>query len=141
MPIQSKGAADSGGRVVLHKRYQQGLVDLDGFSHIYLIYRLHLSNGFDLLVEPFLDTEKHGVFATRAPRRPNPIGLSIVKLLSIQDNIIEITGADMINGTPLLDIKPYMKQFDNIEQSTSGWLDATDDRIRNTRSDSRFITL
>ena len=93
----------------------------------------------DLLLEPFLDTEKHGVFATRAPRRPNPIGLSIVRILSIHANVIDIAGADMIDATPLLDIKPYMKQFDIIEQSTSGWLDASEDKVKNTKSDSRFI--
>jgi tRNA (adenine37-N6)-methyltransferase len=139
MPIQPRGAADAVGRILLHSEYQAGLVDLEGFSHIYLIYQFHLSRDYDLLVKPFLDTEKHGVFATRAPRRPNPIGLSIVKILSIRDNVIEFSGADMLNETPLLDIQPYMEPFDRIEGSRSGWLDATDETLEQARSDSRFI--
>jgi tRNA-Thr(GGU) m(6)t(6)A37 methyltransferase TsaA len=139
MPVQSKGAADSMGRIILNSEYQEGLTDLAGFSHIHLIYVFHLSKGYDLLVEPFLDNQRHGVFATRAPRRPNPIGLSVVRIHSIQQNVIEFSGADMIDGTPLLDIKPYMQQFDSIESSTSGWLKTSENNLRNTKSDSRFI--
>jgi tRNA-Thr(GGU) m(6)t(6)A37 methyltransferase TsaA len=139
MPVQSKGAADARGRVILNREYQQGLTDLLGFSHIHLIYLFHRSKGYDLLVEPFLDQQRHGVFATRAPRRPNPIGLSVVRIHSIRKNVIEFSGADMIDGTPLLDIKPYMQQFDIIESSTSGWLTVSENKLRNTKSDSRFI--
>lgn len=139
MPIQSKAATDSLGKVILLSEYQAGLIHLDGFSHIYLVYRFHLSNGYELSVKPFLDVHRHGLFATRAPRRPNPIGISIVRIRSVYDNIIEFAGADMIDGTPLLDIKPYIKQFDMITDSTSGWVEAAEETIRCTRSDNRFI--
>jgi tRNA-Thr(GGU) m(6)t(6)A37 methyltransferase TsaA len=139
MPIQSLHESDSPGRILLDRAYQDGLGDLAGFSHLYLIYLFHLSRGYELEVRPFLDDTPHGVFATRAPKRPNPIGLSIVRLLCVQGNIIEFTGADMIDGTPLLDIKPYVVGFDRVEEAKSGWMTASADRIRHTRSDGRFI--
>ncbi|MES9909065.1 MAG: tRNA (N6-threonylcarbamoyladenosine(37)-N6)-methyltransferase TrmO [Candidatus Thiodiazotropha sp.] len=139
MPIQPMGAGNTIGRIVLHKEFQDGLIDLAGFSHIYLIYLFHLSNSYNLLVQPFLDDKVHGVFATRAPRRPNPIGISIVKITSIHCNVIEIEGADIVDGTPLLDIKPYIKQFDRIEHSRSGWLNSSADEVRNKKSDNQFI--
>lgn len=138
MPIQPNGAGNTVGRIILFEEYQNGLTDLAGFSHIFLIYRFHLSEGYELVVQPFLDDRKHGVFATRAPRRPNPIGLSIVKILSIRDNIIEVEGVDLVDGTPVLDIKPYMAQFDKIEHSTSGWLNRSEETIKKARSDGRF---
>lgn len=139
MPIQSMHEAASPGRIVLDRAYQDGLTDLEGFSHLYLIYLFHLSHDYDLMVRPFLDKLAHGVFATRAPRRPNPIGLSIVQLQSVHDNIIKFTGADMIDGTPLLDIKPYVESFDHVTQAKSGWVTTSSDRIKKTRSDRRFI--
>ena len=139
MPIQSLQQDASPGRILLDPAYQDGLVDLDGFSHLYLIYLFHLSQDFDLKVLPFLDEVQHGVFATRAPKRPNPIGLSIVRLKSVRDNIIEFAGADMIDGTPLLDIKPYIPGFDHVAQAKSGWMTASSARIKNMRSDNRFI--
>jgi tRNA-Thr(GGU) m(6)t(6)A37 methyltransferase TsaA len=138
MPIQPKGASKTVGRIILNQEYQDGLLDLDGFSHIYLIYIFHLSKGYSLRVRPFLDDKEHGVFATRAPSRPNPIGLSVVKLLSVKNNIVEVEGADLVDGTPILDIKPYIEQFDKVEQSKSGWLNASDEEIRNKKSDHRF---
>ncbi len=138
MPIQPRGAGNATGRIVLQREYQDGLLDLEGFSHIYLIYLFHLSDGYSFRVRPFMDDNSHGVFATRAPKRPNPIGLSIVRLLSIRDNVIEFEGADMANGTPLLDIKPYIEQFDKVNHATSGWLKASDRAIMQARSDNRF---
>lgn len=138
MPIQPMGAGNSVGRIVLNKEFQDGLIDLAEFSHIYLIYLFHLSEGYNLLVRPFLDHKTHGVFATRAPRRPNPIGLSIVKILSIEGSVIVTEGADLLNGTPILDIKPYMAPFDRIEHTKSGWLDVTQEQVKHARSDERF---
>lgn len=139
MPIQPKGAKDTVSRIVIKKEYAAGLADLDGFSHIYLIYEFHHSHGFQLSVLPFMDNKKHGVFATRAPRRPNPIGLSIVKILSVDSNIIKVSGADVLDGTPLLDIKPYIEQFDKVEQAQSGWMKASNKEVEIAQSDDRFI--
>lgn len=138
MPVQPGGAANTHASVILHPEYQSGLTDLEGFSHIYLIYRFHLSGGYSLVVRPFLDHNTHGVFATRAPKRPNPIGLSIVRLLSIDGNVLTVAGADVVDGTPLLDIKPYIEPFDRVESPTNGWLTATIDEIDNKKSDRRF---
>ena len=138
MPIQPLGAAGIKGTVVLKKKYSEGLKDLDGFSHIILIYHLHKSKGYNLQVVPFLDSESHGVFATRAPRRPNSIGISVVKLASISENVLEIENVDIINGTPLLDIKPYTAQFDHFPTEKNGWLDKASGRVTKAKSDSRF---
>ena len=101
--------------------YAPGLQDLDGFSHIILLYVWHEAQGFDLLVKPFLDDQKHGIFATRYPGRPNQIGISIVRLLAVRDNLLEIEGADMLDNTPLLDIKPYVPDFDIRTGTRNGW--------------------
>ncbi|MEE4177805.1 MAG: tRNA (N6-threonylcarbamoyladenosine(37)-N6)-methyltransferase TrmO [Bacteroides sp.] len=138
MPIQSSGAKGIKGTVVLKKRFVKGLLDLEHFSHIYLIYHLHRSKGFELEVVPFLDDQPHGVFATRAPRRPNAIGLSVVKLISITDNILEVENVDMLDGTPLLDIKPYISQFDIHEIEKSGWINRVTGYPNEVRSDDRF---
>jgi tRNA-Thr(GGU) m(6)t(6)A37 methyltransferase TsaA len=120
------------------KQYAPGLSDLAGFSHIYLIYHFHKSTTYQLKVTPFLDKVERGLFATRAPKRPNPIGLSVVKLISIENNILTIQGADVLDGTPLLDIKPYIQKFDAPQNPTSGWMQAQSDEIKNKRSDDRF---
>jgi len=138
MPVQPAGAAGTQATVILHPEYRAGLADLEGFSHIYLLYRFHLSSGYELVVQPFLDDRTHGVFATRAPRRPNPIGLSIVRLLSVQENRLTVAGADVVDGTPLLDIKPYIEPFDRVERPSSGWLTASGEVIRKRKSDRRF---
>jgi len=138
MPVQPAGAAGTQATVILHPEYRAGLTDLEGFSHIFLIYRFHLSEGYDLVVQPFLDDKTHGVFATRAPRRPNPVGLSIVRLLAVQQNRLTVSGADVVDGTPLLDIKPYIEPFDRVEQPVNGWLTASAEAIRNRKSDRRF---
>lgn len=102
--------------------FAEGLSDLDGFSHIYLIFHLHKSDGYELKVKPFLDTVKRGLFACRAPRRPNQIGLSIVRLERVEENMVHVRDVDMLDGTPLLDIKPFVEEFDAREKIKTGWL-------------------
>lgn len=138
MPIQPKGAADIEGRVVVEKKYEEGLADLEGFSHIYLLYEFHLAKREELTVTPFMDDHPRGVFATRSPLRPNHIGLSIVELQRREGNELIIRGVDILDGTPLLDIKPYIRQFDYVEKSRSGWCSADDNEVRQKKSDARF---
>jgi len=109
------------GRVEIDAAYAEGLRGLDGFSHIILLYVFHQSEGYRLQVQPFLDDELHGLFATRHPCRPNPIGISIVRLLACHDNILDIEGVDVLDGTPLLDIKPYVPDFDVRTEVSTGW--------------------
>lgn len=118
--------------------YAAGLKDLRGFSHIILLYLFHLSDGYSLEVRPFLDEEARGLFATRAPSRPSPIGISIVRLLEINGNKLVIEDVDMVDGTPLLDIKPYVPAFDHRENVRTGWLEGKGDLIFKTRADGRF---
>jgi tRNA-Thr(GGU) m(6)t(6)A37 methyltransferase TsaA len=141
IPIQPVGAEDIKGEIHLNIDLKHGLKDLNNFSHIILIYYLHKSNGFSLEVKPFLDNKTHGIFATRAPKRPNQIGLSTVKLDSIEDNIIYISNIDILNGTPLLDIKPYVPQLDGIKNNTLkiGWFEEKHGDAKNKLSDNRFI--
>ena len=138
MPIQPAGAADVSGTIVIKPELAGGLDDLDGFSHIILVYYLHRSRGFDLKVKPFLDDRMRGVFATRAPRRPNAIGLSVVKLVERKNNRLTVTGLDVLGQTPVLDIKPYVPAFDAVEQPLIGWLEGKRHLIAAKRSDSRF---
>jgi tRNA-Thr(GGU) m(6)t(6)A37 methyltransferase TsaA len=112
MPIQPSRAKDTRGTVEVLPEYAEGLADLEGFSHIFLLYHFHRSTGHRLKVVPFLDAEEHGVFATRAPSRPNALGLSLVGLISIEENLLSVEGVDILDGTPLLDIKPYVPEFD-----------------------------
>jgi tRNA-Thr(GGU) m(6)t(6)A37 methyltransferase TsaA len=109
------------GQVEIDPKYILGLTDLEEFSHIYLFYYFHKSNGYSLKVQPFLDDQERGVFATRHPRRPNPLGFSIVRLLSIKENILTVEGIDVLDGTPLLDIKPYVPDFDQRGNVLTGW--------------------
>lgn len=138
VPIQPRAAAGVKGKVILDPKYEQGLQDLEGFSHLILIYFFHRSGEGELLVKPFLDDQKRGVFATRAPRRPNCIGISVVKLLRIKDNILEIENLDILDGTPLLDIKPYIPEFDPEGEVRVGWLEKSKDQIPGKESDDRF---
>lgn len=138
MPIQPAGAAEVKGRVVLEKTYAEGLNDVDGFSHLILIYLFHQSRGYNLTVTPFLDDQPRGLFATRAPRRPNPIGLSVVALESRQGNVLHVRGIDVLNGTPLLDIKPFVPAFDAPAASAVGWLTGKADQSERVKADSRF---
>jgi len=109
------------GKVEVYPEYADGLQDLEGFSHIILLYAFHCSSGYSLQVKPFLDDQLRGLFATRHPCRPNPIGLSIVRLLARHENILDIEGVDMLDGTPLLDIKPYVPEFDVRNKVKTGW--------------------
>ena len=138
MPIQPAGAAGIKGEIEIFSRYQSGLSDLDGFSHINILYVFHRSEGFNLEVVPFLDTQKRGLFATRAPKRPNPIGMSVVRLLAVEANILHVENIDILEGTPLLDIKPYVPVFDEAQDIRIGWLEGAQTRAAETKSDGRF---
>lgn len=141
MPIQPIGARGIKGEIHLNEKYKDGLKDLEGFSHIILIYYLHLSKDYKLEVKPFLDTQKRGVFATRAPKRPNPIGMSVVRLNRIYGSTIFISDVDIVDGTPLLDIKPYVPHFDKQEEDkiTIGWFESKYHEAVDKKSDRRFI--
>ena len=121
-PIQGIFAQDARGEVEVFPEYTEGLKDIDGFSHLILIYHFHLSEGYSLVAKPFLSDEEKGVFSIRHFKRPNPIGLSIVRLDQVKGNILEISEVDIIDGTPLLDIKPYVDQFDSRAEVKSGWV-------------------
>jgi len=138
MPIQAIGAKGIKGTITLDKKFKAGLDDLEGFSHIYLIYHFHKSDNYTLKTKPFLDDKSHGVFSTRAPQRPNPVGISVVKLIGIKGNILEIENVDMLDGTPLLDIKPYIPGFDHHEAEKSGWATGKTGNINTVKSDNRF---
>jgi tRNA-Thr(GGU) m(6)t(6)A37 methyltransferase TsaA len=137
-PIQPVYAKGTQGFLEIFSDYAQGLKDLEGFSHIYLIYVFHKESETKLIVKPFLEDEERGVFATRAPVRPNKIGLSIVKLLKIEGNKIFIENIDVLDGTPLLDIKPYCSKFDIIEGVKSGWQDNIDENTANIKGKRNF---
>lgn len=138
MPVQPAGAAGVHGTVEIFEEYQAGLKDLDGFSHIILLYHFHRSHGFSLRLVPFMDTQSRGVFATRAPKRPNPIGLSIVALDRIEDGVLRVQNLDILDGTPLLDIKPYVPEFDRYTDIRTGWLEEVRKTVATRRSDDRF---
>jgi tRNA-Thr(GGU) m(6)t(6)A37 methyltransferase TsaA len=138
MPIQPSGAKGVKGTIEIEAEFIGGLKDLNGFSHIILIYHLHQSKNYQLEVIPFLDSVKRGVFATRAPNRPNPIGLSIVKLLKIESNILHIENVDILDQTPLIDIKPYVPEFDKPSAVKTGWLEKKKGSVIFKKSDDRF---
>lgn len=138
MPIQPKGAPEATGEIVVNEEFSAGLQDLDGFSHIYILYQFHKCNNEKLLVKPFMDDTIRGVFSTRAPVRPNHIGLSLVEISEIKGNVIHVKGIDILDGTPLLDIKPYIEHFDLIKSSKSGWMKSTKSEIINRKADKRF---
>jgi tRNA (adenine37-N6)-methyltransferase len=139
MPVQPAGAGDIMGEVIIEPALAEGLRDLDGFSHIYLIYHLHKVAQTRLTVIPFMDTEPRGVFATRSPVRPSHLGLSIVELLKVEGNRLTVRGADMLDGTPLIDIKPYITAFDCPAEASSGWMTATRGEVGKKRADQRFV--
>ena len=138
MPIQPSGAKGVRGKIIVNPEYTEGLADIEGFSHLILLYHFHLSKGFNLTVTPFLDKTPRGLFSTRAPRRPNPVGLSIVRITGRQENIIEVEDIDVLNQTPLIDIKPYVPHFDTKVVTRCGWLEQAQDRAENMKSDDRF---
>ena len=138
-PIQPAGAKNIDGTIELFPEYAEGLEDLEGFSHIFLIYHFHLSKGAPLKVRPYMDSEVHGVFAMRGPGRPNPIGISVVRLVRIEENILYIQDVDVVDGTPLLDIKPYVPEFDIREVKKIGWLEKNVHKLSTSKDDGRFI--
>lgn len=121
-PMQLSKAKDVEGRIEIFKEFLDGLKDLEGFSHIIILFHMHKIKDFSLLVKPELDNEIRGVFSTRSPRRPNPIGFSIASLVGIKGSTIHIKGVDMIDGTPLIDIKPYIPESDSLSNAEIGWL-------------------
>ena len=138
MPIQPTGAAGIRGTIDLFDEYHAGLKDLEGFSHIILLYHFHRSQGFNLQVVPFMDSELRGLFATRAPKRPNPIGISVVQLDKIENGVLHIQNVDIMDGTPLLDIKPYVPEFDSPQDIRTGWLGQARKTVSGRKSDDRF---
>jgi len=139
IPIQSAAAEGIEGTVEVFPEYADGLESIEGFSHIILIYHFHLSKKFSLMVKPFMDKDAHGVFSTRAPTRPNPIGISIVRLIGIKENILYIKDLDIIDETPLLDIKPYVPEFDVRRECKIGWLEKNIHKLSTLKDDGRFI--
>jgi tRNA-Thr(GGU) m(6)t(6)A37 methyltransferase TsaA len=139
VPIQTSGAKGIEGSVEVFAEFLEGLKDIDGFSHIILIYYFHLSKKPSLLVTPFMDKHQHGIFATRAPARPNPIGFSVVKLEKVEGNLLLVKDIDIVNGTPLLDIKPCVPQFDFSKVTKTGWLENADKDIADVKDDGRFV--
>jgi len=140
-PIQPTGAKGIEGTIEIFPEYAEALADLAGFSHIIVLFHLHLSRGFSLKTKPFLDDTPRGLFATRSPNRPNPIGLSVVKLDRIEAATLYISNVDIVDGTPLLDIKPYVPDFEpnEMENIRIGWLTGKSPRVRNKKSDRRFL--
>ena len=139
-PIQPSGAKGVAGSIEIFPEYTAGLADLAGFSHIILLYHFHLAQRYSLTVKPFLDDQQRGLFATRAPARPNPIGLSVVRLMDITTGNLRVRDIDVVDGTPLLDIKPYVPEFDVRIADQIGWLGEKTDKIGEVVDDGRFST-
>jgi len=139
MPIQPVGAHGVAGSIEVLPEFAEGLADIEGFSHLLVIYHLHECKGFTLRVKPFLDNDEHGVFATRSPRRPNPIGISVLRLTGITGNRLHVENVDMLDGTPVLDIKPYVPTFDVWDADRTGWFATVADNAVQCRADDRFV--
>ena len=137
-PIQPVYARGIKGRAEILREYVDGLRDLEGFSHVCLIYWLHKASAPRLVVKPFLDDTPRGVFATRASCRPNPIGFSVVRLVRREDNVLHLEDLDILDGTPLLDIKPYITRFDYRENARCGWQDNVDENTAAIRGRRAF---
>ena len=138
MPLQSVAGREVRGRIEIRPDLVAGLKDLDGFSHLHVVSHLHRGAPGGLEVMPFLDDTPRGIFATRSPRHPNPIGLSVVRLLAVTGGSLEISGVDLLDGTPVLDLKPYVPEFDTVAAERTGWLHAAAERVHHVRADSRF---
>jgi tRNA-Thr(GGU) m(6)t(6)A37 methyltransferase TsaA len=138
MPIQPASANSAPGRVEVFPEFAPGLKDLDGFSHVLLLYHFHRSRPYALSVVPFLDTEPRGLFATRAPNRPNPIGISLVRVERIDGSCLHVANVDVLDGTPLLDIKPHVPAFDCAPGARTGWMEKAGAAITHRVADDRF---
>lgn len=139
IPIQGALRNDLEGDVEVYPEYQDGLKDIDGFSHLILIYYFHQAASCSLISKPFLDETSRGIFSIRGPRRPNPIGMTVVRLVSIFENQLRIAGIDMVDGTPLLDIKPYLPDIDAHEATRLGWIgDKLKTEGKTAKADDRF---
>jgi len=140
VPIQPAGAKGSRGVIEIYPEYAPGLKDLEGFSHIYVLFHFHKGRlpPESLKLVPYLDDKERGLFATRAPSRPNPIGLSLLKLVEVRGRELHVEDLDMIDDTPVLDIKPFAARFDNRENSKAGWLEGVIHKLDETRDDGRF---
>ncbi len=134
-PIQPRYAQEVDATVEVFEPFADGLRDLDGFDRIWLIYWFHLAPPPRLIVEPFRDNVDRGLFATRAPCRPNPIGMSCVRLVAVEGRVLRVGDVDILDGSPLLDIKPYAPEFDHYQVKRCGWLDKPGGR---TTADDRF---
>lgn len=137
-PIQAGVAKDIQARIEIFPEYAKGLKDLEGFSHIIVLFHLHVAKFKSLNVIPFLDTESHGIFSTRSPGRPNPIGFSVVELERIEKDMLFVKGVDILDGSPILDIKPYVPQFDVFETTKNGWIEKNVHRMKIQKDDGRF---
>ena len=135
-PIQPAYAKGYEGQVVVDPAFEDALVDIEGFERIWLVYHFDRAAPFKPRVVPYRDTREHGLFATRSPCRPNPIGMSVVRLVSREGNVLKVSGIDILDGTSLLDIKPYVPEFDACPSSKAGWLD--DRREDRGLADERF---
>ncbi|MDL2270520.1 tRNA (N6-threonylcarbamoyladenosine(37)-N6)-methyltransferase TrmO [Methanobrevibacter sp. OttesenSCG-928-I08] len=141
MPVQPIGAEEVKGEIHVSKEYEKGLKDIDGFSHLTLIYYLHKCEGHNLEVTPFLDNSAHGVFATRSPKRPNNLGISVVQLDKVEGNILHISNVDVLDGTPVIDIKPYVPQLyeKTVKNLKVGWFENKHGDAVNKKADKRFL--
>lgn len=138
MPVQPVGARGVRGTIKIRDDLMGGLADLSAFSHLILIYALHRCSGYSLTVTPFLEPVPHGIFATRSPKRPNAIGFSVVRLVDVEGCAITIEDVDILDGTPLLDLKPYVRSFDAYPDSCCGWFEHVAENAKVARSDNRF---
>jgi tRNA-Thr(GGU) m(6)t(6)A37 methyltransferase TsaA len=137
-PMQPAGAKGIRGTVEVFPEYVRGLKDIDGFSHLILIYHFHLFQRVSLEAKPYMDNKVHGVFSIRSPNRPNPIGISVVRLVRAEESVLHIQDIDVVDGTPLLDIKPYVPQFDIREVEKVGWLEKKVHKLSTSKDDGRF---
>jgi tRNA-Thr(GGU) m(6)t(6)A37 methyltransferase TsaA len=137
-PMQPAGAKGIRGTVEVFPEYVRGLKDIDGFSHLILIYHFHLFQRVSLEAKPYMDNKVQGVFSIRSPNRPNPIGISVVRLVRAEESVLHIQDIDVVDGTPLLDIKPYVPQFDIREVEKVGWLEKKVHKLSTSKDDGRF---
>ncbi len=138
MPIQPLGAVGIHGAISILPEYQEGLIDLQDFSYVIVLYHLHKIEGHDLTVTPFLDTRTHGIFATRSPKRPNPLGLSVMRLAGVSKSTVFLENVDVLDQTPVIDIKPYIPDFDVWPADKIGWFAGKSNNASTHRSDNRF---